>query len=39
MSMAEQKTEWLKKNPKATLSEAWDAGYFTCTDNWCKSRK
>lgn len=36
MSYIEQRDNWLKKHPNATLKEAWENGYLTCTDNWCK---
>lgn len=45
MSYIEQKNEWLKKHHKATqeqlklMSEAWEAGYMTATDNWCQKRR
>ena len=30
---------WLADHPDATAEEAWEAGYLTCTDNWCKGRR
>lgn len=30
---------WIKANPKATLQEAWEAGYLQSTDNWCKKER
>lgn len=39
MSYIDQREEWLKKHPKATLKEAWDAGYLTSTSNWCKQKR
>lgn len=27
--------EWLNKHPKATLVEAYKAGYLRCTEAWC----
>lgn len=29
-------SEWVKKHPKATLEESFEAGYWCCTDRWCK---
>jgi hypothetical protein len=37
--MKKQMEEWLKSHPRATLEEAWLAGYWTCTDNWCQKRR
>lgn len=31
--------EWIKKHPKATLEEAFKAGYWKCCDNWCKHER
>lgn len=31
-----QMEEWLNRHKGATLKEAWKAGYFQCTDNWCR---
>lgn len=39
MNYKEQMTDWLAKHPDATLSEAWEAGYLTSTDNWCNCRR
>jgi hypothetical protein len=39
MNYIEQRQEWLKKHPKATLEEAWDAGYFQCSNNWCNKER
>lgn len=39
MSYIDQREEWLRKHPNATLSEAWEAGYLTSTDNWCNCRR
>lgn len=45
MSYIEQREEWLRKQKKATkeelkrLQEAWDAGYLTCTSNWCTGKR
>ncbi len=34
MSFIDQKIQWLKEHPDATLDEAYTAGYFQSTDNW-----
>lgn len=39
MTYKQQMDIWLKKHPKATLEEAWEAGYWQCTDNWCTSQR
>lgn len=38
MSYIEQMSEWLKKNPNATIEDAWKAGYFQSNENWCKGK-
>jgi hypothetical protein len=38
MNYKDQMKEWLKKHPNATVEEAWEAGYNTCTDNWCHGK-
>jgi len=35
MSYIEQRKKWISKHPKATIEEAWDAGYFQSSENWC----
>ena len=37
--MKEQLEKWLATHPEATLREAWLAGYWTCTDNWCTKKR
>ena len=37
--MKKQMKEWLDSHPDATPEEAWLAGYWTCTDNWCAKRR
>lgn len=27
--------QWIKQHPKATLTEAFIAGYWKCSDAWC----
>lgn len=39
MNYREQMKDWLKKHPKATTEEAWEAGYWQCTDNWCTGQR
>lgn len=38
MSMNEQRAEWIAKHPKATIEEAWQAGYNCSTNNWCHGK-
>ncbi|WP_424785333.1 hypothetical protein [Prevotella pallens] len=28
--------QWIKQHPNATLMEAFVAGYWRCSDAWCK---
>lgn len=39
MIYKEQMEKWIKEHPNATIEDAWMAGYWQCTDNWCKSTK
>jgi len=39
MSYKEQMAEWLRKHPKATPEQIWEAGYMTCSENWCRKRR
>lgn len=39
MPYKEQKEKWLNEHPNATLAEAWENGYTTCTDNWCNRQR
>lgn len=36
MTYKEQMKKWLEKHPNATLEQAYEAGYWQSTDNWCK---
>ena len=36
MSYLDQMNAWLLYHPDATQEKAYKAGYFQCTDNWCK---
>lgn len=38
MNYKEQMQVWLKSHPNATLEEAYEAGYMTCTNNWCHGK-
>lgn len=38
MNYKDQMQEWLKNHPNATVEEAYEAGYQTCTDNWCHGK-
>lgn len=31
--------DWLKQHPKATLDEAFKAGYLRCTESWVKQER
>lgn len=39
MTFKEQCKEWVKDHPKATLEDAWEAGYLTSNFNWCNKTK
>lgn len=39
MGFKEQMAEWIAKHPEATIEEAWQNGYLTCTTNWCLKKK
>lgn len=39
MSYKEQMEAWLKDNPDATVEQAWEAGYDTCTMNWLHGKR
>lgn len=39
MGYKTQKEAWLKAHPKATVAEAWEAGYVQCTENWCRKER
>lgn len=39
MGMLQDKQEWLEKHQKATLEEAFEAGYLACTTNWCQHKR
>jgi hypothetical protein len=32
-------SEWLKKHPKATLDEAFKAGYLRCAEAWVRNER
>ena len=36
MIYKEQMEKWIQQHPNATIEEAWMAGYWQCSDNWCK---
>ena len=38
LNMKERMAIWLKDHPKATAAEAYEAGYFACTDAWCHEK-
>lgn len=31
--------EWAASHPSATIKEAYLAGYWASTDNWCKQKR
>lgn len=37
--ISKQAQRWLSDNPDATPMEAWLAGYWQCTDNWCEQKR
>ena len=39
MGYKDQLKEWLDEHPNATVEEAIEAGYWICSDNWCKQRR
>ena len=39
MNYKEQMNEWLGKHPDATLEEAFEAGWYGCTDAWCHGKR
>ena len=39
MSYKEQMEQWIRKHPKATVEEAFEAGYWQATDNWCRKTR
>lgn len=38
MSYKEQMAEWIARHPKATIEEAWQAGYLQSNTNWCRGK-
>ncbi len=38
-TMPAQREKWLREHPKATLEQAYTAGYFQSTDNWVKKTR
>lgn len=39
MAYVDQMRQWLSSHPKATLKEAWEAGYLQCLKNWCNKKR
>jgi hypothetical protein len=35
----QQRSAWLERHPDATIEEAWEAGYWQATDNWCRKTR
>lgn len=36
MNYKEQMEQWLSSHPKATIRQAYEAGYLQCSQNWCR---
>lgn len=39
MGYHDQRQQWIRDHPDATLEDAWNAGYLTSTDNWCSKKR
>ena len=39
MGFREQMAEWIAKHPQATLEEAFEAGWFACSEAWCHGKR
>ena len=39
MNYKEQMSEWLGRHHDATLEEAFEAGWYLCTDAWCHGKR
>jgi len=39
MNYKDQMKEWIAKHPQATIAQAWESGYLTCTNNWVNQRR
>ena len=39
MGYKEQMSEWIAKHPEATLEEAFEAGWFACSEAWCHGKR
>lgn len=39
MNYQQQMANWIKKHPKATIEEAYEAGYLQCSVNWCRKER
>jgi hypothetical protein len=39
MTYEQQMRKWLAEHPNATAEEAWKAGYFQSTTNWCRHER
>jgi hypothetical protein len=39
MGYEAQMEKWLKQHPKATVEEAYKAGYLQSTENWCRKTR
>ena len=39
MGFKEKMAEWIAKHPQATLEEAFEAGWFACSEAWCHGKR
>lgn len=39
MSCKEKMRAWLQEHPEATPEEAFEAGWYACTDAWCHGKR
>lgn len=37
--MKEKMEKWLREHPDATLREAFEAGWYNCTEAWCRGKR
>ena len=39
MSCKDKMAEWILKHPKATVAEAFEAGWMLCSAEWCHGKR
>ena len=39
MNMNERMEEWLRSHPKATMEDAFRAGWLECSSAWCHGKR